>query len=158
MTKERKLAIKIWEDIKQRILAGEFDRVFSFYMRKAEIVHTEYHIDWMDSCWFCQYVRRDYNRFGDYWEHTGKGKGLGEEGCNLCPLAKAHPKYNPSDAEQDCGCMLVGSPWHTLCKRHASRKKKAKACDLIIKALKGERISIDIGGKKNENCRRSKTD
>ena len=152
MTKERKLAIKMWEDIKQRILTDTLPRrTESFYLNKM-LIAKEYGVSWDNSCgikwdnacWFCQYGRRDYKNVGDYWEGVGKGKGLGEEGCNLCPLAKAHPQYDPSDAQHDCGCELFGSPFYIVCSRYRSKEERAAACDLIIKALKGEPITIEV--------------
>ena len=153
MTKERKIAIKIWEDIKQRILADNLPSP-AFHHSKKLIAEayavsdvsfdTSCSISWDNVCWFCQYVRRDYKRFGDYWEGTGKGKGLGEEGCNFCPLAKAHPLYDPSDAQHDCGCLLPNSPYAIVCNFFSSKKERASACDIIIKALKGEKIEIEV--------------
>lgn len=149
MTKERKLAIKMWEDIKQRILTDTLPRpTESFYLNKM-VIAKEHGVSWDNSCsikwdnacWFCQYVRRDYKHFGDYWEDTGKG--LGEEGCNHCPLAKAHPQYDPSDAQHDCGCDLFGAPFYIVCSRYRSKEERAAACDIIIKALKGEKIEIE---------------
>ena len=149
MTKERKIAIKIWEDIKQGILNDTLTRRM-FSENKADIARkygvSSYAPDcirWDNDCWFCQYVRRDYKRFGDFWEGTGKAKGLGEEGCNLCPLAKAHPLYDPSDAEHDCGCMLPNSPYRIARNIFHTNEERAAACDLIIKALKGEPITIE---------------
>ena len=152
MTKERKLAIKMWEDIKQRILTDTIPRPNeSFNLNKAIIAQehgvsmdTSCNIRWASNCWFCQYVRRDYNRFGDFWEGTGKGKGLGEEGCNFCPLAKAHPQYDPSDAQRDCACILPGAPFNIICHIHSPKEERAAACDIIIKALKGEKIKIEV--------------
>ena len=147
MTKERKIAIEIWEDIKQRILTDTLPNNV-FFIAKRDIArehgvssNTSCGIEWDGDCWFCQYVRRGYNRFGDFW--GGTGKGLGEEGCNFCPLAKAHPLYNPSDAQHDCGCFLHGSPYRIVSNRYHTKAERAAACDLIIKALKGEPITIE---------------
>ena len=150
MTTERKLAIKMWEDIKQRILTDTLPRPNeSFYLNKILIAKehgvawdNSCDIKWDNACWFCQYVRRDYRHFGDYWE--GTGKGLGEEGCNYCPLAKAHPRYDPSDAQHDCGCDLFASPFYVVCSKYRSKEERAAACDIIIKALKGEKIEIEV--------------
>lgn len=141
MTKERKLAIKMWEDIKQRILDGRItdDVIITFYKHQIAI---GYGAHWKYDCWFCQYVRRDFARFGDFWEGTGKAKGLGDSGCNFCPLAKAHPDYNPSDIFRDCGCSLPRAPWDVISCKNYDKNEKAAACDIIIKALKGEPIVI----------------
>lgn len=148
MTKERKLAIKMWEDIKQRILTDTLPS--QVFFTSKTIIAKEYdvsldiscNIRWANICWFCQYVRRDYKHFGDYWE--GTGKGLGEEGCNFCPLAKAHPLYNPSDAHHDCGCTLFDSPYKIVISSFRPKEERAAACDIIIKALKGEKIEIEV--------------
>lgn len=150
MTKERKIAIKMWEEIKQRILTDSLPCVaFNQSKRliaKAYGVSTPWEkvcsLQWDNTCWFCQYVRRDYGRFGDFWE--GNGKGLGEEGCNFCPLAKAHPQYDPSDARHDCGCMLPDAPYCVASNIFHSKEERAAACDTIIKALKGEKIEIEV--------------
>lgn len=148
MTKERKLAVKIWEEIKQRILT---DTLPALMLHTSKMLIAEAYgvssdtscsIRWDNACWFCQYVRRDYKHFGDFWE--GTGKGLGEEGCNFCPLAKAHPLYDSSDAQHDCGCNLFGSPYHIVCGIYRSKEERAAACDIIIKALKGEKITIEV--------------
>lgn len=144
MTKERKIAIKIWEELKQRILTDTLDEKYGFIVSKQKVVLDEYGMYWVQNCWFCHYVRRNYNRFGDFWESTGKGKGLGEEGCNFCPLAKAHPLYNPSNAKSDCGCDLPGAPWKIVNNSYKTKEERAAACDIIIKALKGEKIEIEI--------------
>ena len=141
MTKERKIAIKIWEELKQMILDDTLPSEL-FFVVKGKLASNKYNMSWTDSCWFCQYVRREYDRFGDFWEKTGKAKGLGEEGCNLCPLAKAHPAYNPSDAGKDCGCILAGAPWRIVSNNCRPKEERAAACDIIIKALKGEHIEI----------------
>lgn len=148
MTKERKIAIKMWEEIKQRILTDTLPSQM-FYTSKTLIAEeydvssdTSCSIKWDNICWFCQYVRRDYKHFGDYWE--GTGKGLGEEGCNFCPLAKAHPWYDPSDAHHDCGCNLFGSPYRIASNLYRPKEERAAACDVIIKALKGEKIEIEV--------------
>jgi hypothetical protein len=143
MTKERKIAIKIWEDIKQRILADNLPSIAFF--KSKRLITEAYGVSpgkWDSNCWFCQYVRRDYEHFWDYWE--GTGKGLGEEGCNFCPLAKAHPLYNPSDAQHDCGCMLPGAPYNIASNMFCPKEERAAACDKIIKALKGEKIEIAV--------------
>lgn len=147
MTKERKIAIKIWEEIKQRILTDTLPSQM-LHVSKVLIAReydvssdTSCSIRWDNVCWFCQYVRRDYKRFGDYQE--GTGKGLGEEGCNFCPLAKAHPLYDPSDASHDCGCFLHGSPYKIVSSIYRPKEERAAACDIIIKALKGEKIEIE---------------
>lgn len=145
MTKERKIAIKLWEDIKERIrtnsLPGnEYD---AFFYRKQMLAKDVYNVDWENSCWFCQYMRRSTDQYRDINEEVNPGKGLGEEGCNLCPLAKAHPLYNPSDCGYDCGCDLPGAPWRIVGNTFKSDEERMDACDVIIQALKGEPVVIE---------------
>ena len=52
--------------------------------------------------------------------------------------------YNPSDATCDCGCFLKGSPWTIVSNSLYTADERVAACNLIIRALKGEPISIKV--------------
>ena len=144
MTKERKIAIKVWEKIRDDLANNRIAQGTSFWVYKREIVRSFGITHWSSACWLCQYVRRDYDSYGDFWEKTGKAKGLGEEGCNFCPLAKANPLYNPSDATCDCGCFLKGSPWTIVSNSLYTADERVAACNTIIRALKGEPITVKV--------------
>ncbi len=126
MTKERKIAIKIWKETKafiesspQHVTSDRFCTMKSFITRK-------YGMYWISNCWFCHYVRklvRDDNG------------SVVDEGCDKCPLHKL-----AQAAPGKCGCSpdLIQSPYARLINDYTDNDVKAKACDIIIKALKGE--------------------
>lgn len=119
MTKERRLAIQMWEEIKSAIINAEkpsdIDCV-SVARLKCKFC-VDHKIRWVHDCWFCQYVRYHDNLHG--------------EGCQRCPL---------SDGNKDA---IVGV--QTGCTTNAYdrvvnarlRKTKLKACDEIIRILNG---------------------
>lgn len=54
MTKERKLAIEMWWDIRDMISAS--DRLPREVIKKYKSEFCEQHeLDWHNDCWFCQY-------------------------------------------------------------------------------------------------------
>lgn len=126
MTKERKIAIKIWEEIKAFILSSPQAITSSSFIHMKHSTTRKYGMHWNCSCWFCHYIRkivRDDEGF------------MVDEGCNKCPLHKlAHA------APGDCGCDidLVQAPYARLLSDYTDNGIKAEACDIIIKALKGE--------------------
>ena len=128
MTKERKIAIKIWEELKAFILSSPQNVTGNSFVVKKHYLISKYGMHWDCHCWFCQYVR--------YKRVTRDDDGyIVDEGCDKCPLHKlAHA------APGDCGChsSLMQSPYARLINDYAENTVKAEACDIIIKALKGE--------------------
>ena len=118
MTKERKAAIAQWERIKEDLLrGGEFAKTRPY--------------SWWYNCWFCQYIR--FSRI----DGTNSG-------CSKCPLWKYTASKCSSLDETDCGCAR----WFSLYEKARSFLNpltvRLEACDLIIRALKGERIWEEI--------------
>ena len=125
MTKERKLAIEMWKQIRKEIeFKGMFFNTISMMNLKAKFTMSN-NLDWECNCWFCQYVRR------------GKSSrlSLGTEGCNLCPIATEEAKLNPCV----CGCVGKDSLFQMAMNIHLRTKVRLEACDKIIKALEGEK-------------------
>ena len=115
MTKERKAAIKQWEVIREHLKqTREFKKP------------TEY--GWWFNCWFCEYTRN----------HKARGH---DNGCTKCPLWKWASAHNLWITEYDCGCSAYyNTLYATVRDESALLAERIKACDLIIAALKGEKI------------------
>lgn len=56
MTKERKLGIEMWTNIRGMLSAsdGQIPESISYY---KEMFCVEHGLEWTGSCWFCQYIR-----------------------------------------------------------------------------------------------------
>lgn len=99
MTKERRLAIEMWEQIVKALENGEHDSSFGDSEAvpiKSRFCH-EHNLDWKCECWFCQYVRKDWRydmpSRADIPEHSNR--------CQKCPLYKEHKDILDYD---ECGC------------------------------------------------------
>lgn len=119
MTKERRLAIQMWEEILQKQ-----PRYIVVY---KDGFCGEHALNWQHSCWFCQYVRKDYrdlpSREDILYEHNG---------CQKCPIYK----YNKCIGDE-CGCN------RGLFKQaayFADNTRRQEAIKLIIRLLKGEKL------------------
>ena len=120
MTKERRLAIQMWEEIKEaiRIVKRPSDVYATFISHIKLNFMIEHKLDWQHGCWFCQYVRYHDEIHG--------------EGCQRCPLSDGS-----ADAINGYASGCNDNAYDTvLCAR--MRKTKLKACDEIIATLKGE--------------------
>ena len=120
MTKERRLAIQMWEEIREAIRTAKRPRDVNteFIRRIKRHFTTEYELYWKYGCWFCQYVR-----YKDVHVHG--------EGCQRCPL---------SDGSAEAILGHRSGCWHNAYNRVVYarlRKTKLKACDEIIATLKG---------------------
>lgn len=98
MTKERRLAIQMWEQIVEALEQGKHD---SRYARPiASVIKDafceEHNLKWKCNCWFCQYMRHDYRDIPSR-EHIRKEWN----GCQHCPLYKEHEDILDYD---ECGC------------------------------------------------------
>lgn len=60
MTKERKLAIQMWEEVKKQLPGWHYGIVAALKTLKANFCRQN-GLDWKYDCWFCQYFR--YNCF-----------------------------------------------------------------------------------------------
>ena len=125
MTKERKLAIKMWKQIRKGIkFKRHFFGIISINCLKSDFC-IKHNLNWFHLCWFCQYIRR-----GEF-----SHKPLGKQGCNLCPIATKEAKLNSNV----CGCNSYDSLWEIVTNEYLKTKVRLEACDKIIKALKGEK-------------------
>ena len=113
MTKERRIAIDMWEWVRDN-----WDMYLRFKDNEEECPNEEdalllmkdiyladKGVNWASNCWFCEYIRlRPGNK----------------RGCFLCPL-------------QSCG----SGPYHILA-TNPTYEEYVDACDQIIEALGGE--------------------
>lgn len=98
MTKERRLAIKMWKQIVKALMKREYDfgcadHVISCI--KHKFCNT-YNLEWKNECWFCQYVRQDWRDLPSRKDFDSE-----ENGCQRCPLYKEHEDILDHD---ECGC------------------------------------------------------
>lgn len=111
MTKERRWAIQMWEQIKELLpewyISNKFTVSEKMLMFKYQFC-CDKKVHWKNNCWLCQYARIPYCN------------------CERCPL-------------ETCGYMNNGkaSPWQVVMDYHYSLELKLRACDTIITALKG---------------------
>lgn len=119
MTRERRLAIRMWEEIKKAVIdakrPSDIDPVFISELKyKFCIIH---HLNWLHGCWFCKYVRYRDDKHG--------------EGCQRCPLSDGHKE---AILGYHSGCWY--NAFNKVCNAR-QRKTKLKACDEIIRILNG---------------------
>ena len=112
MTKERRIAIDMWEWIR-----ANWDMYLSFkdseecpnkedaLLLMKDIYLADKGVNWASNCWFCEYIRSSQRHM---------------RGCRLCPL-------------QSCS----SGPYHTLA-NNPTYEEYVDACDQIIEALGGE--------------------
>lgn len=129
MTKERRLAIEMWEYIRDHLTDIGFS-LFDFKEKFCE----EHNLDWQNDCWFCQYVRKDYRMLLHSREDINSRKNC----CNKCPLSyyleNKHPdNYNVKD--DPCGCSFDNKSLF-----EKAIDGSTGAADFIVEALKGEPI------------------
>ena len=97
MTKERRLAIEMWEQIVAALERGDQYPLYG----KSEATKIkarfcrEHNLWWKCNCWFCQYVRKD-------WRDMPSREDIEphENGCQKCPLYKERMDILSDD---DCG-------------------------------------------------------
>lgn len=110
MTKERKLAIQMWTEIKALLpLWYNTDR-FNIGNKVCTFKYnfcSNKKVNWLYNCWLCQYSRLPRNDYS----------------CARCPL-------------KSCG---GDGPWQIIMRYRYSLKAKLAACDAIITALKGRK-------------------
>lgn len=130
MTKERKVAIKMWEDI-----VTQLSTILGLSTFKSEFM-DHYPYEWQNDCWFCQYCRKDY-RFG----HVGRADLEHEENhCEACPLYKYEiARCNKPIVKDACGCANSDWDYETLWGR-VYEDKDVEAAKIILRLLKGEKI------------------
>ena len=127
MTKERKLAIQIWTEIKEHILHSEHPVSGDGVLYRKTALNTRYNVYWNYGCWFCHYIRTPDVPYDGY------------SGCERCPLFKYAKQQRGA-----CGCDVGNrrAPYALLMSNATDNKTKVEACDIIIAALKGK---LEIG-------------
>lgn len=118
MTKERKIAIEMWQAIREKLSNGELRQSFELTLRKYIWLESR-NIHWHASCWFCHYLRQD----SDFFKSPAH-----ESRSHKCPLNS----QRPSKCEGHCKQYRIADD--CLC----TREQRLAAVDNIIKALKGE--------------------
>ncbi len=122
MTKERKLAIQMWNEIKKLISKNELSDFCSISDFKLKFC-KEHNLGWTSNCWFCQYV-----------------------GCTRCPLLKNPKKYYHNDRKMACVDYWILSNQRLDMKLkyiddsnfEIKMSLRLKSCDNIIKVLQGK--------------------
>lgn len=128
MTKERRLAIEMWEKI-----VGELEKKNEAESTCYIICDTKRdfclsnNLHWENDCWFCQYVRHDYRPM-----KSRKHIPQTYNGCQRCPLYKEEADTHGND---DCGCDC-GQRNNTLWKR-VVLDDDTSAAKRILELLKG---------------------
>lgn len=119
MTRERRLAIQMWEEIKCAIINAEkpSDIDCSTVTELKYKFCTIHKLKWNHCCWFCKYVRYHDKIHG--------------EGCQRCPLSDGH---KAAILGFDSGCCKNA---YDRVLNARQRKTKLKACDEIIRILNG---------------------
>lgn len=99
MTKERRLAIQMWEQIVEALEQGKHDTKYARPIAQVikEAFCEEHNLEWKHGCWFCQYVRHDYR----YRLPSRRYIDSHYNGCQKCPLYKEGKGIFEDD---DCGC------------------------------------------------------
>ena len=110
MTKERRVAIEMWEYIRGQYSSEYVDMEDYVYNLKGGYLWAHGNPRWAFHCWFCQYIGK----------RNRPGKRLNFDGCAKCPL-------------KDCD----HGPYGRLI-RATNREEWEEACDEIIVALGGK--------------------
>lgn len=123
MTKERRIAIQMWEYIRNQIALDLFStrdcmmlhEIKRMYLRKAcpELLEK-----WLAGCWFCQYFQQEFDSNADNSPSLSYKCPLNDNQDDLC---KGH-------------CIL----YSTVVNMNSTRASRLEACDKIIEALKGK--------------------
>lgn len=126
MTKERKLAIQMWEEIAQQHPDSVYEYKDSFC--------KEHDLDWQNDCWLCQYVRQDYR--ADLPSREGFLTGYNR--CQKCPIYK----YNRCTGDE-CGCEPKSKESVFMQARFAvDPSDRQEAAKTIARLLKGEKLWV----------------
>lgn len=128
MTKERKAAIKQWQNVLEQLLRIRDNPTYkSMYIYKKNMGY-----DWVSNCWFCTYMRKP---------------GGDSQGCERCPLFKYSVANKPDiclhyrNYKRDyCGCTGDLSLYTRVKNVDNDIYNRIAACKLIIQALQGQQI------------------
>jgi hypothetical protein len=119
MTKERRLAIEMWQAIREKLCNGELQSNLDLHKAKLDWLRA-HNIDWYSECWFCHYFRQVAD--SEYYEGSTKSRSF------KCPLNCNHS--DPCDGY--CPQYRIAH-----CSKNPLAQRLA-AVDNIINALKGE--------------------
>lgn len=130
MTKERRLAIKMWQEIVDILEIGNID----LNAQKHRFCVNN-NIYWENDCWFCQYIRKDYrynlkSRCDIDWLTNG---------CEDCPLYKEFQSRNAIPEDDFCGCTIEYDTLFAQVFEPSSRTKKLNSAKIILELLKGDK-------------------
>lgn len=122
MTKERRLAIEMWEQIAEHLEEPGFD-VHAFKDRFCR----EHNLHWEFQCWFCQYARKEYRA-----NLPSRQTVNVRNGCQQCPIYK----YEKCEGDV-CGCNTwTDTLYARVESNHASMKERIEAAKTIARLLK----------------------
>lgn len=126
MTKERKLAIELWQAMREKVSNGEISDAIDMQLAKKDWLE-EHDIEWYSECWFCHYFRKEIEDDND--DYYAEDEELHKDGkTSKCPLNR----YRPSKCLGSCVQYVIA------CKHKYPLGQRLTAIDNIIKALKGE--------------------
>ena len=134
MTKERKLAIQMWEQIVEALEQGKHDTKYARPIAQVikEAFCEEHNLKWKCDCWFCQYVRHDYRANLPSRKNVEQSMNC----CQECPLYK-YLSSQQALRPDECGCnSVIGASLYS----RVLDRLDVEAAELIMKALKGEEI------------------
>lgn len=133
MTKERRAAIRQWEYIVGQLKHGT---PFTPTMKELATPYT-----WRHTCWFCQYVRKDYRCYLKSRENIP----VVINGCEKCPLYKYEKnrleKEGKAVPENKCGCDGYNGYYSLF--GQVTRLNSMKAAEKILAMLKGEKLWLN---------------
>lgn len=132
MTKERRLAIEMWEQIEAGIKDGTLRTGVAIDRAKSRFC-DENDLEWKCECWFCQYIRKDFRQGLPSRENVDVRANC----CYECPLYKYLASQHALRLDE-CGCQTDSS--ETSLYARVLYQTDVEAVELIIKALKGEKI------------------
>ena len=122
MTKERKIAIQMWEHIRDEIKKENPSVQLDLSFAKREFL-SKYNVGWKFDCWFCQYIKE----------------------CIECPLKNNANKYYAYRYGIACvDYWLANNDTADLRKEfrdsdgNVKKSERIKACNRIIETLKNE--------------------
>ena len=123
MTKERKIAIELWQAMKEKVSKGMISNAVDMLTAKNHWLE-EQGIDWYCSCWFCHYFRKAVEDGSDELGEDDESTSATPQ----CPLNARSPRHCDGHCEQ----------YSIACNPKYPMEQRLDAVDNIIKAFKGE--------------------
>lgn len=140
MTRERKLAIQMWKEIRS-ILKNKPEELNTPYalIKYKEEFCAKHNLYWFSSCWFCHYIVAADKESSLFFCSTKHG---------TCPLYKPLHEYYPMKSPERKGCLdyfIVSNQCGEASSKYLADngfqfkiEERIAACDRIIKTLGGE--------------------